>query len=189
MLLLLPPSVDFSERRLIIHDRVDLIELNHYQSVSGSFESFDQIILWKKYSRQPTIEDRHKLEDPYYHHHVDGFIYHAIVWIQLPKNYRRDYTVHELFNLRSQWTKARPGQTFPNFGRRWIGGPMVPKKNLTTNQYYFVWFDDPSDVLRKIVSKQYRETTTLYDPERADLIHWPKTLRSTLTPIKIPQPK
>ena len=189
MLLLLPPLTDFSEHKLVIHDHVDIIELNHYQSEIDNFKTFDQIILWKKYSRQPTIEDRHKLEDPYYHHHTDGFIYHAIVWIRIPKNYRRDYTVRELFSLREQWVKDCPGQTFPSFGKKWLGGPMVPKKNWTTNQYYFVWFDEQSNILRKIVSKQYRETTTLYDPERADAAHWPKMMRATLTPIEIPNQK
>lgn len=119
------------------YDHCDIVEVNHVYGPDGNFV-FDQLIAYS----WNTTESRYDVRD----------------WRIIPDARRPCETA------KREWDKSHPNG--PPYEPQWIGSSMVPVKSGKV--YRCQWRDRKCrNIRREIVSKQYRETWTNYDPEMA----------------------
>ena len=162
------------------------IEINHLYNKEDGFEYYDQIILWRKYSDEELFSKENTnglaLEACHYLrlHHFGSKTWkkmnlHVVDWKPLDKKvYRRKLNKRELEAAIAHWKQVHPTLPFPGHIGRWVGGPLVPSR---CDKGYHIFFKKEDGGIRTIISKEYVETSTPYDPELIDRNIWPLNVR------------
>jgi len=161
---------------------VDTIEINHMYNEYG-LEYFDQIILWREYSRK-ELNNRENVESPQsfeayqrlcLHWKVRHLTKHVVDWKTLKRDiYRRPLTKKEQKILESYLDRIGVTWFSEHIGI-WIGGPLIPHKY--SDGTYRTTIHLNKKKLLQIIAKNYVETQTHYDPEMLDRACWPRTVR------------
>lgn len=132
-----------------VHDRFDLVEINHYHNEFCQ-SVFDQLIFWDW--------------DPV------GCRFSCQGWQMMHGSRDKSDAVHRQ-SVEGSLEAARRGRPHSQgpprkYAGKFVGGPMMPARNHRLRLYEIRYLD--GEVYRRITATLFRETWTQHDPERVD---------------------
>lgn len=134
-------------------EHIDRIEVNHVYDGDGHLV-IDQIIFWGWNANSSRFE--------------------VVDW-RLLKNVRDEITDKQ----RREW-RCAGGKSVPPPVGKWRGGHAYPGVNYAEDAYVSEWFDERSDVWRRVTSPIFLETWTMYDRELVERALLPQSRRRHL---------